>query len=35
LCICPATALTLPGDARQIAIAERRLTAMPIAKAEV
>jgi hypothetical protein len=27
LCIWPATALTLPGDARQIAIADSRLTA--------
>ena len=34
-CICPATALTLPGEACQIAIADRMLTAIPIAKASV
>ena len=34
LCNCPATARTLRGEACQIAIADRALTAMPIAKAE-
>ena len=35
LCICPATARILRGDACQIAIADSTLTAIPIAKAMV